>query len=135
MSRSRAQSGSASTSRSGRARTLTAMGRLFAGSSRLQWLRRDSAASLNAGESAAKRSDLTVAFVGLQLRENGKLYRVAPTATLSEAQERANALKARLRDRNVHEDVLAFCRAELPTRRTRPRTPSFEATKSVTRKD
>jgi hypothetical protein len=57
--------------------------------------------------------NLTLGFVGLELRENGKLYPAAPTSTLSEAQERANALKTKLRERNVHPDVLAFCRAEL----------------------
>jgi uncharacterized protein (TIGR02391 family) len=76
--------------------------------------------------------NLTLAFVGLELRENGKLYRVAPTATLSEAQERASALKARLRDRNVHEDVLAFCRAELVQKNYFHAV--FEATKSVAEK-
>jgi uncharacterized protein (TIGR02391 family) len=73
--------------------------------------------------------NLTLAFVGLELREDGKLYPVAPTATLTEAQERANALKARLRERNVHPDVLAFCRAELVQKNYFHAV--FEATKSV----
>ncbi len=76
--------------------------------------------------------NLTLAFVGLELRENGKLYPAAPTATLTEAQERANALKAKLRDRNVHEDVLAFCRAELVQKNYFHAV--FEATKSVAEK-
>jgi uncharacterized protein (TIGR02391 family) len=73
--------------------------------------------------------NLTLGFVGLELREDGKLYPAAPTKTLTEAQERANALKARLRERNVHPDVLAFCRAELVQKNYFHAV--FEATKSV----
>lgn len=76
--------------------------------------------------------NLTLAFVGLELRETGKLYPAAPTATLTEAQERANSLKAKLRDRNVHDDVLAFCRAELVQKNYFHAV--FEATKSVAEK-
>ncbi len=73
--------------------------------------------------------NLTLGFVGLELRENGKLYPAAPTTTLTEAQERANALKTKLRERNVHPDVLAFCRAGLVQRNYFHAV--FEATKSV----
>jgi uncharacterized protein (TIGR02391 family) len=73
--------------------------------------------------------NMTLGFVGLDLRANGKLYRATPTTTLSEAQLRANALKAKLRDRNVHPDVLAFCRAELVQKNYFHAV--FEATKSV----
>jgi uncharacterized protein (TIGR02391 family) len=73
--------------------------------------------------------NVTLGFVGLELRENGKLYPAAPTTTLTEAQERANALKAKLRERNVHPDVLAFCRAELVQKNYFH--AAFESTKSV----
>lgn len=73
--------------------------------------------------------NLTLGFVGLELRDDGKLYRVKPTASLPEAQQRANALKAKLRERNVHPDVLAFCRAELVQQNYFHAV--FEATKSV----
>jgi len=73
--------------------------------------------------------NLTLAFVGLELREDGKLYRAKPTTSLTEAQERANALKVKLRDRNVHQDVLVFCRAELLQKNYFHAV--FEATKSV----
>lgn len=73
--------------------------------------------------------NLTLAFVGLELREDGKLYRSKPTRSLTEAQERANALKAKLRERNVHPDVLIFCRAELLQKNYFHAV--FEATKSV----
>ena len=73
--------------------------------------------------------NLTLGFGGLELREDGKLYRAPRTTTLTEAQKRANALKAKLRERNVHPDVLAFCRAELVQKNYFHAV--FEATKSV----
>lgn len=76
--------------------------------------------------------NLTLSFVGLELREDGKLYRVTRTTTLTEAQKRANALKAKLRERNVHPDVLTFCRAELVQKNYFHAV--FEATKSVAEK-
>ena len=72
---------------------------------------------------------MTIAFVGLELREDGRLYRAKPTRSLTEAQERANALKTKLRERNVHPDVLVFCRAELLQKNYFHAV--FEATKSV----
>lgn len=83
-------------------------------------------------ESHRGELNLTLGFVGLELRENGKLYPAKPTTTLTEAQERANALKAKLRDRNVHPDVLTFCRAELVQKNYFHAV--FEATKSVAEK-
>ena len=54
-----------------------------------------------------------LAFVGLEVRENGELVGSAPTSTLPDAIRRANELRADLAARGVHADVLAFCRAEL----------------------
>lgn len=50
---------------------------------------------------------------GFDVLETGKVRRVRQAATLSEAQRRADDLRAELSRRNVHPDVLAFCRAEL----------------------
>lgn len=50
---------------------------------------------------------------GYRVREDGKVARVSRATTLSEAQERADALRAELARRDVHPDVLNFCRAEL----------------------
>lgn len=50
---------------------------------------------------------------GYRVREDGKVARVARATTLSEAQQRADALRAELARRDVHPDVLHFCRAEL----------------------
>jgi uncharacterized protein (TIGR02391 family) len=50
---------------------------------------------------------------GLQVREDGKVARAAVAASIGEAQERADSLRAELARRHVHPDVLHFCRAEL----------------------
>jgi uncharacterized protein (TIGR02391 family) len=50
---------------------------------------------------------------GYQVLDDGRVARAAAARTVSEAQQRADALKAELARREVHPDVLAFCRAEL----------------------
>jgi uncharacterized protein (TIGR02391 family) len=80
------------------------------------------------------RSDLNeaLAFSGLYLGEDGQLKAVSKAQTLSEAQERAGRLKSALIQRNVHQDVLAFCKAELLQENYFHAV--FEATKSVAEK-
>lgn len=70
-----------------------------------------------------------LAFAGYFLREDGTLSEVPKAATLSEAEQRARRLEARLRGRGVHTDVLRFCRAELL--QDNYFHAVFEATKSV----
>jgi uncharacterized protein (TIGR02391 family) len=57
--------------------------------------------------------NLALAFSGLAVEASGKLVGVAAVATLGEATRRARELRADLLSRNVHADVLQFCRAEL----------------------
>lgn len=52
-------------------------------------------------------------FDGHAVDESGTLVRVERARTLSDAEHRANELRADLSARGVHEDVLKFCRAEL----------------------
>lgn len=52
-------------------------------------------------------------FTGLELGKDGQLGRREAAKTLAEAEERAGRLRAELLKRNVHPDVLRFCRAEL----------------------
>lgn len=61
------------------------------------------------------RSNLNraLAFSGLAVDANGELLRVEKAQTLPEAQKRAQELRSQLVARNVHPDVLAFCREEL----------------------
>jgi uncharacterized protein (TIGR02391 family) len=54
-----------------------------------------------------------LAFRGLQFLPSGKFGQVEKASTLSEAERRASDLRDKLRDRDVHPDVLVFCRAEL----------------------
>jgi uncharacterized protein (TIGR02391 family) len=50
---------------------------------------------------------------GYRVREDGKVGPARRAATLAEAQQRADDLRAELSRRSVHPDVLRFCRAEL----------------------
>jgi uncharacterized protein (TIGR02391 family) len=83
---------------------------------------------------AELREELNVRllFAGLQLREDGRVARVTKAKTLADAEQRASALRARLRERNVHPDVLGFCRRELVQENYFHAV--FEATKSVAEK-
>jgi uncharacterized protein (TIGR02391 family) len=68
-------------------------------------------------------------FSGYAIGEDGKLRLTESVKTLDEAEERANRLRTELRRRNVHPDVLKFCRAELV--RNNYFHAVLEATKSV----
>jgi uncharacterized protein (TIGR02391 family) len=73
-----------------------------------------------------------LAFSGIHLGEDGKLRAVTQASTLSEAQDRAGRLRSQLINRNVHHDVLQFCKAELLQENYFHAV--FEATKSVAQK-
>lgn len=70
-----------------------------------------------------------LSFCGMTLKEDGKLRRSAVVRTITEAEERAGRLRAELKRRNVHPDVLRFCKAELLHKNYFHAV--FEATKSV----
>lgn len=73
-----------------------------------------------------------LAFIGLELLEDGKYRRVTQARTIPEAQKRADILKRKLNDRKVHADVLLFCKAEFL--QDNYFHTVFEATKSVAEK-
>ena len=54
-----------------------------------------------------------LAFHGLNFRDDGKFHTIKPVSTLAEAEKRAQNLKTSVFDRNLHKDLLRFCRAEL----------------------
>jgi uncharacterized protein (TIGR02391 family) len=54
-----------------------------------------------------------LAFVGLVVDEAGELRKAPQVHTLTDAERRAQELRADLNARGVHPDVLRFCRAEL----------------------
>jgi uncharacterized protein (TIGR02391 family) len=73
-----------------------------------------------------------LAFSSLHLGEDGKLKTVVRATTINEAQERAGRLRAALIQRNVHHEVLQFCKAELIQENYFHAV--LEATKSVAQK-
>jgi uncharacterized protein (TIGR02391 family) len=60
-----------------------------------------------------EKLNITLAFSGLNLSEDGKIRNVEKAKTITEAEKRASNLKKDLLTRNVHPDVLKFCRMEL----------------------
>lgn len=54
-----------------------------------------------------------LAFAGLAVEASGELISVERASTLSEAQQRAADLRADLQVRNIHPDIIRFCREEL----------------------
>ncbi|MDA2923305.1 TIGR02391 family protein [Acidobacteria bacterium AH-259-L09] len=76
--------------------------------------------------------NVALAFCGFTVGEDGKVGRVEKAATLAQAQQRAGRLRSKLTERNVHHDVLPFCRAELLQENYFHAV--FEATKSVAEK-
>ena len=62
-----------------------------------------------------KRSELNkvLSFIGLTLNENSKFSKIVATQTITEAQQRATSLLTKLNERNVHSEVIRFCKIEL----------------------
>lgn len=87
------------------------------------------AGKAEAFSSRRDRLNGVLSFAGMSLGEDGKLRAVAAARTLDEAQQRAGRLRTELARRNVHPDVLRFCRSELLQENFFHAV--FEATKSV----
>jgi uncharacterized protein (TIGR02391 family) len=66
-------------------------------------------------EPLRRNLNIALAFSGLVVEASGELVESTRVQTLTEAQQRANDLRADLNTRGVHPDVLAFCREELLT--------------------
>jgi uncharacterized protein (TIGR02391 family) len=64
-------------------------------------------------EGRRQELNVTLAFVGLEFRPDGKFGVVSAASTLGEAEARANRLKSQLSARGVHAEVLKYCRPEL----------------------
>ena len=67
----------------------------------------------NIFEMRRMRLNQVLVFVGVELGKNGQLRLREAARTLSEAEGRAGRLRSELLKRNVHQDVIHFCRAEL----------------------
>lgn len=57
--------------------------------------------------------NIVLSFSGFEVREDGKVIRCNKETTLKGARERAGALKSKLEDRNAHNEIYNFCKAEL----------------------
>ena len=64
-------------------------------------------------ESMLRSVNTVLAFYGLEFRDDGKFHSIKPVSTLTEAEKRTQKLKTSVFDRNLHKDLLRFCRAEL----------------------
>jgi uncharacterized protein (TIGR02391 family) len=80
-------------------------------------------------EELRNRLNEVISFAGIQLGDDGTIRTATAARTLSEAAERAGRLRKLLQQRQVHSDVLAFCREELL--KDNYFHAVFEATKSV----
>jgi hypothetical protein len=57
--------------------------------------------------------NVILAFKGLQYKDDGKFHVIEKASSLSEAEARASLLKENLIRRNLHPELIRFCRAEL----------------------
>ena len=71
------------------------------------------AGKADVAEARRRTANVPLAFYGLEYGEDGKFHTCKPASTLSEAEQRADRLRATLTTRAVEAEVLAFCRAEL----------------------
>lgn len=78
-----------------------------------------------------RRSELNkiLSFIGLEYGDNGIFHPVTKAETISDAEKRATLLMTKLMERNVHPDVIKFCKSELL--QDNYFHSVFEATKSV----
>ncbi|PRB85794.1 TIGR02391 family protein [Chryseobacterium culicis] len=70
-----------------------------------------------------------LAFIGVELKENGKFTTVEAATTIAEAEQKANRLKHKLESRNTHVEIFNYCKSELLVENYFHAV--FEATKSV----
>ncbi|MDU7580480.1 TIGR02391 family protein [Aeromonas sp.] len=64
-------------------------------------------------ETARGALNKVLIFDGLQLGENGQFRQVNAANTISEAKRRADGIASRLRGRDIHPEILRYCREEL----------------------
>lgn len=83
-------------------------------------------------EQIRTKLNYVLSFEGYEITESGSIKYISTVKTFSEAEERASQLKKILIDRNIHPDVLSFCKAELLVDNYFHAV--FEATKSIAEK-
>ncbi|CAM3010084.1 TIGR02391 family protein [Flavobacterium frigoris] len=70
-----------------------------------------------------------LSFIGLQLLESGKFSLITVSTTISEAEQKVNRFKSKLQQRNAHQKIYEYCKAELLAENYFHAV--FEATKSI----
>lgn len=80
-------------------------------------------------EEARSELNKILSFIELEFADNGEFRSAIKANTISEAEQRATSLSSKLKDRNVHADILKFCKAELLVNNHFHAV--FESTKSV----
>jgi len=70
-----------------------------------------------------------LAFIGTELTEQGKFRLVKKATTIAEAEQRADRLRNKLENRNIHFAIFKYCKAELLVENYFHLV--FEATKSI----
>jgi uncharacterized protein (TIGR02391 family) len=83
-------------------------------------------------ESRKERINAVLSLCGYEVLDTGKVHKVRKAKSLDEASQRANRLRHQLEQRNVHKDVLRFCKSELLQKNYFHAV--FEAMKSITAK-
>ena len=69
--------------------------------------------SLDAFEIMRQRLNLILSFVGLEYEATGEFHRCSVAQTLAEAELRYSTIQIKLQGRNIHPNVLTYCRPEL----------------------
>lgn len=64
-------------------------------------------------ENARRQVNAILLFSGLELTSKGNFRIVEKVSTIVEAQERVNIIMTKLNERNIHTQVLKYCKAEL----------------------
>lgn len=80
-------------------------------------------------ENFLSQINTVLSFLGLYINNKGQLIKIAKAETLDDARKRANELRNILYNRNIHPDVLKFCKPELVNKNYFHAV--FEATKSI----
>lgn len=83
-------------------------------------------------EQTKTKLNYVLSFEGYEITDSGSIKYVSSVKTFSEAEERASQLKRILIERNIHPDILTFCKAELLVDNYFHAV--FEATKSIAEK-
>jgi uncharacterized protein (TIGR02391 family) len=60
-----------------------------------------------------QKLNVILAFSGLEFRKNGRFQNIDAAHTLDEAEARVRTLQAKFQGRQIHPEVLKYCRAEL----------------------